>query len=174
MDIPYLPVDSCIYSLDIPIYFPYISRGCILISDCYLRQGVHPAWQGAGGMKIARNGSRICFLSFSTQIHAEPFIISRKNSILDHLCFYITHCSQKSLFLTSRQRFMIKVSGRNTCENAYKINSKTKFSTPIVQFSSHLHPALSNSLSKARQYSDKCFFFSIVWSRPKFHIKMCC
>ena len=30
--------------------------------DCYLRQGAHPAWQGAGGMKFTRNGSRTCFL----------------------------------------------------------------------------------------------------------------
>ena len=31
-------------------------------SNCYLRQGAHPAWQGAGGRKIARNESRTCFL----------------------------------------------------------------------------------------------------------------
>ena len=31
-------------------------------ADCYLRQGAHPAWQGAGGTEFARNGSRTCFL----------------------------------------------------------------------------------------------------------------
>ena len=41
---------------------------------------------------------------------------------------------------------VLQVSGRNTFENAFKITSKSKFSTPIVQFSSHLHPALSHSL----------------------------
>ena len=30
--------------------------------DCYLRQGAHPAWQGAGGTEFARNGSRTYFL----------------------------------------------------------------------------------------------------------------
>ena len=29
---------------------------------CHLRQGAHPAWQGAGGTEFARNGSRTCFL----------------------------------------------------------------------------------------------------------------
>ena len=48
---------------------------------------------------------------------------------------------------------------RNTLEKAYEITSKTKFSTPIVQFSSHLHPALSYSLhveavTELRQSSD--------------------
>ena len=33
-----------------------------LFPDCYLRQGAHPAWQGAGGTEFARNGSRTCFL----------------------------------------------------------------------------------------------------------------
>ena len=32
------------------------------LTDCYLRQGVHPAWQGAHGTEFARNGSRACFL----------------------------------------------------------------------------------------------------------------
>ena len=40
----------------------------------------------------------------------------------------------------------LQISGRNTLENADKITSKTKFSTPIVQFSSPLHPASSYSL----------------------------
>ena len=33
-----------------------------LLTDCYLRQGAHPAWQGAGGTEFARNASRTCFL----------------------------------------------------------------------------------------------------------------
>ena len=36
--------------------------------------------------------------------------------------------------------------GRNTLENAYKITSKSKFSTQNVQIPYHLHPALSYSL----------------------------
>ena len=64
--------------------------------------------------------------------------------------FYL-RTRKKSSFLTSRQSFLwknrvLQVSGRNTLENAYKITSKSKFSTHFVQFSSHLHPALSNSL----------------------------
>ena len=91
------------------------------------------------------------FFSFSTQNNAESFGNYLKNSILDHLFFSITIFSRKSSFLTSRQPFLIKnnvlqVSGRNTLENAYRITSKSKFSTPVVQFSSHLHPALSYSL----------------------------
>ena len=31
-------------------------------TDCYLRQGAHPAWQGASGTDFVRNGSRTCFL----------------------------------------------------------------------------------------------------------------
>ena len=41
---------------------------------------------------------------------------------------------------------VLQVSGRNTFENAYKITSKSKFSTQNVQIPYHLHPALSNSL----------------------------
>ena len=63
--------------------------------------------------------------------------------------------------MTSRQCFLmeklvLQVSGRNTCENAYKITSKSKFSTHFLQIPYHLHPArqgahpaLSNSLIKA-------------------------
>ena len=40
----------------------------------------------------------------------------------------------------------LQVSGRNMLENAYKITSKSKFSTQNVQISYHLHPALSYSL----------------------------
>ena len=57
----------------------------------------------------------------------------------------------KIVVLTSRQLFwwtnnVLQVSGRNTLENAYKITSKSKFSTQNVQIPYHLHPALSNSL----------------------------
>ena len=45
-----------------------------------------------------------------------------------------------------QKKNVLQVSGRNTLENAYKITSKSKFSTHFVQFSSHLHPALSNNL----------------------------
>ena len=31
-------------------------------ADCYLRQGAHPAWQGASGTEFARSGSITCFL----------------------------------------------------------------------------------------------------------------
>ena len=65
--------------------------------------------------------------------------------------FKVTHFSSKSLFLTSRQRFLIKnrvlqVSGPDTLQNAIEITSKSKFSTHFVQIPSHLHPALSYSL----------------------------
>ena len=43
---------------------------------------------------------------------------------------------------------VLQVSGPDTLQNATKITSKTKFSTPIVQIPSHLHPALSYSLYK--------------------------
>ena len=46
---------------------------------------------------------------------------------------------------------VLQVSGRNTFENAYKITSKSKFSTHFVQIPYYLHPALSYSL---RQYSN--------------------
>ena len=41
---------------------------------------------------------------------------------------------------------VVQISGRNTFENAYKITSKSKFSTQNVQIPYHLHPALSYSL----------------------------
>ena len=63
----------------------------------------------------------------------------------------VTHFSPKSLFLFSRQHFLIKnsvlqVSGPDTLQNAIKITLKTKFSTHFVQIPSHLLPALSYSL----------------------------
>ena len=65
--------------------------------------------------------------------------------------FQVTHVSQKSSFLTSRQHFLwknrvLQFSGRDTLENTTKITSKTKFSINFVQLPSHLHPALSYSL----------------------------
>ena len=41
---------------------------------------------------------------------------------------------------------VLQISSRNTLENAYKITSKSKFSTQNVQIPYHLHPALSYSL----------------------------
>ena len=63
----------------------------------------------------------------------------------------LTQSSQASSFLTSIRRFLMvlmfsSVSGRTTCENSYKITSKSKFSIHVVQIPYHLHPALSYSL----------------------------
>ena len=62
---------------------------------------------------------------------------------------------------------VLQVSGPDTLQNALKITSKSKFSTPIVQIPSHLHPALSYSLRGGSHKgidSDLCsskFFFRI-------------
>ena len=52
--------------------------------------------------------AKICFLSFSRQNHAESSRIFVKNSILEPICFYVTHFSQTSSFLTSRQHFLLE------------------------------------------------------------------
>ena len=86
------------------------------------------------------------------QSHAESFKKIIKKSVFDHLFFKVTHFSPKPSFLTSRQPCLIKnnvlqVSGPDTLENAIKITSKSKFSIYFVQIPSHLHPALSYSLT---------------------------
>ena len=58
-----------------------------------------------------------------------------KNMFFDH----------QTTFLDGKKR-VLQVFGPDTLQNAIKITSKTKFSTPIVQIPSHLHPALSYSL----------------------------
>ena len=58
-DPPFLKVTSHIANPGSQ-HLPRITRiyvVCSLESECYLRQGAHPAWQGAGGMEFARNGS---------------------------------------------------------------------------------------------------------------------
>ena len=86
------------------------------------------------------------------QSHAEPFRNYIKKSIFEHLFFQVTIFSPKPSLFTSRQRFflsksrVLQVSGRDTLENAYKITSKSKFSTQNVQIPYYLHPALSYSL----------------------------
>ena len=74
-----------------------------------------------------------------------------KPDLLDHLFFYITNFSRKTSFFDIQTTFfdekksVLQVSGRNTFENAYKITSKSKFSTQNMQIPYHLHPALSIS-----------------------------
>ena len=94
---------------------------------------------------------KLCFLSVSTQNHAESFRNLIKKTVFDHLFFCVTHVSQKSFFWHPDGVFqwksrVLQVSGRNTFENTYKITSRSKFSTQIVQIPYNLHPALSNSL----------------------------
>ena len=38
-----------------------IDFGPMFDTDCYLRQGAHPAWQGAGGTEFARFGRELAF-----------------------------------------------------------------------------------------------------------------
>ena len=85
--------------------------------------------------------------------------------------FYVTHFSKKSSFLTSRQCFLmekrvLQVSGRNTFENAYKITSKSKFSTHFVQIPYHLHPARQGvhpALSKSLSELFSCFLHVVYF-----------
>ena len=51
---------------------------------------------------------------------------------------------------------VFQVSGRDMLENATKITSKTKFSTHVVQISSHLHPALSYKLLIPQSHPHFC------------------
>ena len=53
-------------------------------------------------------GLKTLFFELSLQSHAESSRNLIKNSMFDHLFFQVTHCSQNSSFLTSRQRFLIK------------------------------------------------------------------
>ena len=64
---------------------------------------------------------------------------------------------------------VLQVSGRNTFENAYKITSKSKFSTHFVQLPYHLHPARPGSgwqrsrvKSAWKNVFGKCCFFRSV------------
>ena len=61
-----------------------------------------------------------------------------------HFFFNHRFCPPDNVFGSSKR--VLQASGRNTPENAYKITSKSKFSTPNVQIPYHLHPALSYSL----------------------------
>ena len=106
--------------------------------------------------------SKLCFLSSSTHNHAESVGNYLKKSVWVTYFSRNTFFSKINLFDLQTMFFdgknsVLQVSGRNTLETVYKITSKSKFSTHFVQFSSHLHPALSNSQSLSESSSSSFF-----------------
>ena len=108
-------------------------------TDCSLRQGAHPAWQGAGGTEFARNGSRTCLLRWRKHIFLSNTFFS-KIVVLDLQTVFF---DGKMVFV----RFLAEIRLRTPIKN--------KFSSHFVQIPYHLHPArqgahlaLSNSLEK--------------------------
>ena len=149
--------DTCMFT-----YFLRFSRYC-----CFLFKGLLV--------------SKLCFLSFSMQNHAESSKHLIKKSVLDHIFFRHHFFLKNHRFWSPDNIFwwknsVLQVSGRSTLENAYNITSTSKFSTQNLQIPYHLHPALSNSLDNREILLNMFWGFScthIFWDFVEHVLRFC-